>query len=151
MPAGSQEIRKKQQVPSTGTRYFCHPCVSITESASLHQFHEESQPFRNLAAQRTKPDIPFVRLMTDAIFQCLCGCEKPLSQKLAPGSLSITQCSVICLPRKQTALAHGSLAFPVHIPPHPLKESFIMRVPIGRSRTRTCCAFTCRKPQCCTR
>jgi len=40
------------------------------------QFHQESPPFRNLAAQQPKPNIPFSRLITDTIFECYCGREK---------------------------------------------------------------------------
>ena len=53
---------------------------------------------------------------------------------MTSGSLRITEYFVICLPWRQTIIASGSLAFPVHRPPHPSKEYFIMRLPVGCSR-----------------
>lgn len=53
---------------------------------------------------------------------------------MTSGSLSITQCSVICLPRRQISTAHGSLAFSVHSSSPPSEESFNVRLSDVRGR-----------------
>ena len=61
------------------------------------------------AARRAEANTPLSHLITDAIFQCLCGCEYCCAEQLASGDVRITQRSVVRFPGWQPAIAHRLL------------------------------------------
>lgn len=67
-----------------------------------------------LAAQRTKPEMAFSHLATDAILKRLSGRQKPVAKELRSREFRIIQCPVIPLPWSQDIIPRRAVPADQH-------------------------------------